>query len=144
MLNLTKKIALHASVYYSVCTVVYTLIFIALGGEQPHAYRLLMLSLFAMLFAWANCFFGLEKYSFSTRVITHYILTVSGLYLGTILPTVIGNHTSARTAFIMMLLYTVVYCIIMVPVCIISSRSRKNKSKSTGREYTSIYAKKKK
>ncbi len=144
MLNLIKKIALHASVYYSACTVVYTLIFIALGGDQPHAYRLLMLSLFAIFFALANCFFRLEKYSFSTRAITHYIFTMTGLYLGTVLPTVIGNHIAARTAFIVMLLYTVVYSIIMIPACIILSKSRKNKGKGTGREYTSIYAKKKK
>lgn len=141
MTDFFKKLAAHSLIYYSVCVIIYLTVILLSGGEQPFAYRLLMLFLFAFFFALANCIFMQKKYAFGTRIVFHYIFTMLGLYLGTVLPTVIGNHIQARTAIIMMVLYGIVYAAAMIPICI--ADSKRSKSKNSKKEYSSIFEKRK-
>ena len=139
--ELIKKIMLSACVYYTVTTFLLIFLFWLFTGDAAramHPVALMLILPFSACFATANRIFKSPKLARWQRVLTHYAITMAGIFLFLFLPNKAKNQ-SAGGAFLLLLILTLIYALIMGTVLYFSARvARISREKET---YTSVYKK---
>ena len=139
-----KKISLAACVYYTAAVFAILFIYWLINADLSrglHPVSLILILPFSFCFAAANTLFAHAFRSTATKVMVHYMLTIGGIWLFLFLPNM-REGQSASGAFILFLVFTVVYVLIMAAV--LSFRSRMKRITRDESEYVSVYGNKEK
>ncbi len=139
--DFAKHIALWSCVYYTAATFFILFLYFILntdlsGGMQVGA--LIAILPFAVLFSAANTVYRHTKLGLAARVSIHYVLTVGGAFVCLYLPNK-DPQQSASAAFILFLVFTLLYAIVMGIVLYVGHRIRRVQRDEA--KYHSVYKK---
>lgn len=142
--DISKKIAIHACIYYTATTFLLIFLFWLISndiGRAMHPVALICVLPFSVCFAAANVYFrhANEKTGMALRVAVHYALTMAGFWLFLFLPNKSSEQTGAG-AFMLFMIVTLLYAIVMGFILYFKARIRRVKRDEA--KYTSVYKKK--
>ena len=136
-----KRIMLSACVYYTITTFLLIFLFWLITGNitrAMHPVALMMVFPFSVVFAFANRVFRSPRLARWQRVLTHWALTMLGMFLFLFLPNK-AEGQRAGGAFILLLVLTLLYAVIVGLILFFEARV-----KHIAREeevYTGVYKK---
>ena len=136
-----KKIALGTCVYYTASTFFILFLYFVLNtdlsnGVNPIA--LMTILPFAFMFSVANVIYRNTELKFASRALLHYILTVGGAFTCLYLPNKTPQQKAAG-AFLLFLIFTLIYFIIMSTIWMIKARIKRVSRDEA--KYHSVYKK---
>ena len=139
--ELFKKIMLAACVYYTATTFFMIFLFWLLSNDitrAMHPVALMLILPFCICFATANRIFKAQSLSRWKRVLSHYSITMAALFLFLFWPNK-NEGQSAGSAFLLLLILTLIYALIMGTILFFSARvAHISREEQT---YTSVYKK---
>ncbi len=136
-----KHIALWSCVYYTAATFFILFLYFILNKDLAsglQAVALIAILPFAICFSAANTVYRHASLSLWLRVLIHYVLTVGGAFVCLYLPNK-DPQQSASAAFILFLVFTVLYAIVMGAVLFVSYRIHRVQRDEA--KYHSVYKK---
>lgn len=134
-----KKICLWACVYYTATTFLLIFLFWLISNDitrAMHPVALMLVLPFSLFFATANYICKETKLGTAAKVFLHYALTLGGIWLFLFLPNK-SEGQSASGAFLLFLLLTVIYALIMGVV--LYMRARIGRIARDSAAYTGVY-----
>ena len=137
-----KKIWLSACVYYTATTFLLIFLFWLISNDitrAMHPVALMLILPFSIFFATANTLFKYTSLAEWIKVLLHYTLTMTGIWCFLFLPNKADGQT-AGGAFILYMVLTLIYAIIMGIVLYMRGRIKRITREET--KYTSVYKKK--
>ena len=140
--NYLKKIWQSACVYYTATTFLLIFLFWLISDDitrAMHPVALMLILPFSICFATANTIFKHAGFAKWGKVLLHYAITMAGVWLFLFLPNK-SEGQSASGAFILYMILTLIYAIIMGVV--LHLQSRINRVTREEAQYTSVYKKK--
>lgn len=131
-----KKSAMSACFWFTVLSVLYSLLFLLVNGKG-YMSALVVLFFFPLSFGicLATNIMKSEKIKIETRVILHFLLFSFSFFVCFMGPNL--GAISSSTFIIIAFLYVIVYFVSMLTFLIIRSKNKKKKEKYT--EYKKVY-----
>ncbi|MBQ9086995.1 MAG: hypothetical protein IJY47_07410 [Clostridia bacterium] len=140
MKQFLKQAFLRASVYFTVCAALYSLLMAVVNVTEEEvllsAEQLLLIFVFALLAGLGQSILRLPRVSGVIRYLAHYGILAMGFYACFLLPA----GMSATQIFIGLVLYTLLYLLIMGTIALFRARFRANAEKEA--PYESQFKKK--
>lgn len=139
--DIFKQILQKACIYYTVTTFLLIFLFWLISNDitrAMHPVALMLIFPFSIFFATANKIFTSKRLARWQRVLSHYALTMIGLFLFLFLPNK-AKGQQAGSAFLLLFILTLIYAAIMGTVLFYEARAAKLSSEKT--EYKSVYKK---
>ena len=137
-----KKIWLSACVYYTATTFLLIFLFWLISDDitrAMHPVALMLILPFSVCFAAANTLFKYAGFAEWIKVLLHYAITMASIWCFLFLPNK-ANGQTAGGAFILYMVLTVIYAIIMGVVLYMRGKIKRITREET--KYTSVYKKK--
>lgn len=137
--DILKRILLSACVYYTVTTFLLIFLFWLISNDitrAMHPVALMLILPFSIAFAAANKLFATKSIARWKRVLSHYAITMSGVFLFLFLPNMTKGQ-SAGGAFLLLFVLTLIYVAIMAPILRVEARVKRITRDE--QEYVSVY-----
>ena len=137
-----KKIWLSACVYYTATTFLLIFLFWLISDDitrAMHPVALMLILPFSVCFAAANTIFKHSALSEWIKVLLHYAITMASIWCFLFLPNK-GDGQTAGGAFILYMVLTVIYAVIMGIVLYMRGKIKRITREET--KYVSVYKKK--
>ena len=137
--DILKRILLSACVYYTVTTFLLIFLFWLISNDitrAMHPVALMLILPFSVVFAAANKLFATKTIARWKRVLSHYAITMSGVFLFLFLPNM-SEGQSAGGAFLLLFVLTLIYAAIMAPILRVEARVKRITRDE--QEYVSVY-----
>ena len=139
--DLAKHIALWSCVYYTAATFFILFLYFLLNADLSgglKAVALIAILPFSVCFSAANTVYRRTKLTLVPRVMIHYLLTVGGAFIFLYLPNK-DPQQSASTAFILFLIFTFLYALVMGVILYVGHRIHRVQRDEAN--YHSVYKK---